>query len=200
MLHSLRIYLSIPEVFFIFFEGTIVAVNVPLASRFHLNKAEVFEVFLEFEVAVWSFLGLKVKEKIHLKKHLTSRGALWVSQQISLEAKPLPKSNPKDKSQFQTTTTPSPTLPTPAVSRGVENWHLENKFEFCIILLFGQLELSNIMQSRRYYPRLYLCREVYIKRAPFLQCLKNDQNPKFCTFLPKGKFQHLLLHKAGWIF
>jgi len=43
-----------------------------------------------------------------------------VSQQISLEAKPLPKLNPKDKSQFQTTTTPSPTRLTP-VSRGVEN-------------------------------------------------------------------------------
>ena len=90
---------------------------------------------LEFEVAVWLFLGLKEKKKIHLKKHLTSPGIPEVSQQISFKTEPLPKSNPKDKGQFQTTT-PPPTRRTP-VSRGVENWHLENKFEFCIILLFG---------------------------------------------------------------
>lgn len=48
MLHSLRIYLSIPEVFFIFFEEAVVAVvNMQLASKFHLHKAQVFEV--------WSF-------------------------------------------------------------------------------------------------------------------------------------------------
>ena len=90
---------------------------------------------LEFEVAVWLFLGLKEKKKIHLKKHLTSLGVPEVSQQISFKTEPLPKSNPKDKGQFQTTT-PSPTRRTP-VSRGVENLHLENKFGFCIILLFG---------------------------------------------------------------
>jgi len=37
--------LSIPEVFFIFFEEAVVAVvNMQLASRFLLHKAQVFEV------------------------------------------------------------------------------------------------------------------------------------------------------------
>jgi hypothetical protein len=77
----------------------------------------------------------------------------------------------------------------------IDIWKKETIF-FHSFVWTAQVVQNNAIQ--RLLPQIISVQRCTSKGHLFLHCLKND--PKVCKFLPKDKFQHLLLHKAGWIF
>jgi hypothetical protein len=104
-----------------------------LASRFHLHKAQVFEV------SSFNLIFLNLKRKNKQQTNVCNPSLCQNKMEKGANSKrPLHPHLARLQSQ--------------EVLK-IDIWKKETIF---IILLFGRLKLSNIMQSRGYYPRLYL--------------------------------------------
>ena len=157
MLHSLRIYLSIPEVFFIFFEEAVVAVvNMQLASRFLLHKAQVFEV--------WSFNVIFSQSRKRTNFPPTVQTTFDQRSKYNWPTRAFAKRK-LEKEQIPN----GHFIPTSPDSNLKSCWKLtfgEKRNKFYITL-----KLSKIMQSQE---------------RSTSKCLENGWNPKVCKFPPKN--------------